>query len=288
MIQSMTAFARAQRQVDEYMVCWELRTVNHRFLDISIRLPELYRTLEMDLRQLLRQQLHRGKVECQLNVRYAVDTDYLIQINKELISAFLDMGDKLASRYQIANDLTVSKVLAWPGIADGPPPDTTAVSFAVQQLFKEGLDELVASRLSEGNLLKKQINSRLQHLITIIGDARKEADFSASQTREKLIDRLNGLQIDVSDFRLEQEIAMVLLKLDVSEELDRLEAHLSEVSRVLDCDKVAGRRLDFLMQELNREANTLSAKSDSVALTQHTVEMKVLIEQMREQIQNIE
>jgi uncharacterized protein (TIGR00255 family) len=288
MTQSMTAFARTQGQWEGHLVCWELRSVNHRYLEVSFRLPELCRDLEMDLRQTLRHQVHRGKLECQLKVTCATEFGSSLQINSGLVTALLEAGTRLASTQHIANDLTVSHVLAWPGVALVGQPDASVLGASIKQLFQKALDELMVSRGVEGDLLKELITARLEKLNEEIRLARAEAYLSAEQTKEKLLARLQHLRIDAQEGRFEQEMTLMLFKLDVSEELDRIDTHLKEVTRTLECDKIAGRRLDFLMQELHREANTLSSKSDSARLTQHAVEMKVLIEQMREQIQNIE
>ncbi len=288
MTHSMTAFAREQNQHAAILLCWELKSVNHRYLDVSFRLPDSLRFLEVRLRHLLRGQIHRGKLECVLKLNDMTEDNQSIVLNTGLVKALLDAGDLLASSRQIANDLTVSHVLAWPGIVQVSQPDLDALGQYVEQAFQCALKQLQSARLAEGNVLKEHIKTRVQQLKDEISRARAEVGLSAGQTKEKLLARLHSIQLDVMDARIEQEIALMLARLDVSEELDRLETHLNEVERTLDCDDVAGRRLDFLMQELNREANTLSSKSDSVVLTQSAVQMKVLIEQMREQIQNIE
>lgn len=288
MTHSMTAFARVQNQLAGRSFCWEIRSVNHRYLDVSFRLPESFRSLESNLRNLLRGQIHRGKLECQLKVTDMAGDNPSMLINASLVNALLEAGAGLASRHQLANDLTVSHLLTWPGVVDVSQPDIDVLSGQIEQSFQNALTQLVAARLAEGTVLNEHVKARLNLLNDEIKHANQHVALIAGQTREKLLTRLQQLQIDVAEARIEQEIALMLARLDVSEELDRLQTHLNEVARTLECDNVAGRRLDFLMQELNREANTLSSKSDSVALTQHAVQMKVLIEQMREQIQNIE
>lgn len=288
MTHSMTAFARVQNQLAGNSFCWELKSVNHRYLDVSFRLPESLRALEGNLRNLLRGQIHRGKLECQLKINDMAGDNQSMLINTRLVKALLEAGSGLASRHQLANDLTVSHILAWPGVVDVSQPDMDTLSEQIEQSFQDALTQLVAARLAEGTVLKEHVKTRLHLLNDEINRANEQVALISGQTREKLLARLQQLQIEVAETRIEQEIALMLARLDVSEELDRLQTHLNEVARTLECDNVAGRRLDFLMQELNREANTLSSKSDSVALTQHAVQMKVLIEQMREQIQNIE
>lgn len=287
MTHSMTAFARVQNQLGASLFCWELKTVNHRYLDVSFRLPEAFRFLENNLRNLLRGQINRGKLECQLKVVAAAD-EQALQLNQGLVKALLSAGEQLAASHALANDLTLSHILAWPGVVEASQQDLEVLGQQIECSFQEALKQLIATRLAEGNMLKEHIKTRLQLLKEEIKHAKSQVATIAGQSREKLLTRLKSLAIEVAEARFEQEIALMLARLDVSEELDRLETHLFEVARSLETDDVAGRRLDFLMQELNREANTLSSKSDSVLLTQHAVQMKVLIEQMREQIQNIE
>ena len=288
MTHSMTAFSRAQDQQGAYVFSWELKSVNHRYLDVSFRLPESFRAMEMSFRHALRDQIHRGKLECQLKVSEAAGVYQSMHINTSLVNALMEAGATLTDSQQLANDLTVSRILAWPGVVEISHPDMDSLGPKVDYLFKDALAQLIEARNTEGDMLKEHVKTRVDLLSDVIIQARLQVALMSGQTREKLLVRLAKLQIEVMDIRIEQEIALMLARLDVSEELDRLETHLFEVARTLECDDVAGRRLDFLMQELNREANTLSSKSDSVALTQYAVQMKVLIEQMREQIQNIE
>jgi uncharacterized protein (TIGR00255 family) len=288
MIYSMTAFSRVQRQVGTTTFFWELKSVNHRYLDVSFRLPEAFRFIEINLRNILRGQVHRGKLECQLKFNNSTGDIQTININEGLVNALLKAGMELAKEHELANDLTVSHLLTWPGVVESSPQDMESLSQHTEELFQEAIYELLTARLNEGNVLKDHIKSRLFKINEEIAGAREIVSLISQQSREKLLNKLSNLQLEVNDSRIEQEIAMILTKMDVSEELDRLQSHVDEVLLTLDRDEAVGRRLDFLMQELNREANTLSSKSDSVALTQHAVQMKVLIEQMREQIQNIE
>ena len=288
MIHSMTAFARVQNQLGTSSLCWELKSVNHRYLDVSFRLPESFRFIENNLRNALRGQLSRGKLECHLKVDENLSPNQTLQINEELVNALLLAGAKLATKEQLANDLTVSHLLTWPGVIRATQPESEVLIPHVEVLFQQALLQLVDMRATEGSVLKEQVKLRLDLLKQEVSSARTQVELVVTQRREKLLSRLSQLQLDVVESRIDQEIALLLARLDVSEELDRLDAHMNEVDRALEQDDVAGRRLDFLMQELNREANTLSSKSDSVMLSQHAVQMKVLIEQMREQIQNIE
>ncbi|CDZ77667.1 hypothetical protein BN59_01957 [Legionella massiliensis] len=288
MTYSMTAFARVQKQFDTGVFCWEIRSVNHRYLDVSFRMPEAFRYLETPLRAMMRGNLSRGKLECQLKFQDVSTGSQAMHINDNLVNGLIEAGNKLAESKFLANDLSLTAVLGWPGVIEITQPDIEAQSKYVEQLFRDALTQLVQMRKTEGLALKAHIQNRLEKLAVEVKGAKQQAGISLAQTRDKLLTRLGTLSLEIDSSRIEQEIALMLARLDVSEELDRLETHLAEVAKSLEGSEAAGRRLDFLMQELNREANTLSSKSDSVALTQSAVEMKVLIEQMREQIQNIE
>ncbi|MDI9819745.1 MULTISPECIES: YicC/YloC family endoribonuclease [unclassified Legionella] len=288
MTHSMTAFARIERQLDAGVFCWEIKSVNHRYLDVSFRLPEAFRFLEASLRSSLRGKITRGRLECQLKFQDASCAESSMLVNEGLADGLIKAGNQLAATRFLANDLSLSTVLAWPGVLQVSQPDLEIAAQQAEQLFQEALTQLLAIRKKEGESLKVHIKARLDKLKEQVKQARQQSASVAGQVRDKLSTRLNTLQLEVDNSRIEQEIALILTRLDISEELDRLQIHVDEVSRVLDSDEATGRRLDFLMQELNREANTLSSKSDSVALIQIAVEMKVLIDQMREQIQNIE
>jgi uncharacterized protein (TIGR00255 family) len=288
MIQSMTAFARSQKQIDVGQLIWEIRSVNHRYLDVSFRMPESFRFMETHLRASLRDKVNRGKIECQLKYQDTNSNNQSMLINIGMVNALLDLSSKLATSHHVANDMSVSHVLNWPGVIQESQLDMEQLAKQAIGLFDEAIEQLIHARSTEGEALQGHVLGRLEGLNAQVKRSRDLVATLANKTKDKLLTRLLEVRIEVSETRIEQEIALMLARLDVSEELDRLQTHINEVSRTLKCDKVAGRRLDFLMQELNREANTLSSKSDSVELTQSAVEMKVLIEQMREQIQNIE
>lgn len=288
MIHSMTAFARSQKQVDAGHLCWEIRSVNHRYLDLSFRLPEAFRFLETNLRASVRDKIHRGKIECHLKYQDTSSNNQSMLINIGMVNALVDLSSKLSDSHHLANDISVSHVLSWPGVVQVNQLDMEELGQHAVLLFQEAIEQLSQARATEGTALKQHVELRLQGLTEEVSRSKSVVASLANQTKDKILTRLKSVQLEVPEARVEQEIAMILARLDVSEELDRLQTHIQEVNRTLKCDKVAGRRLDFLMQELNREANTLSSKSDSVELTQSAVEMKVLIEQMREQIQNIE
>jgi uncharacterized protein (TIGR00255 family) len=288
MIHSMTAFARSQKQVDAGHLSWEIRSVNHRYLDVFFRLPESFRFLETHLRESLRDKINRGKLECQLKYQDINSDNQSMLVNIGMVNALIDLSSKLSASHHLANDMSISHLLSWPGVVQEGQLDMEQLGKQTLQLFQDTVEQLSQARSIEGKALKVHIAGRLQGLSNEVSCAKAIVATLAKRTKDKLLTRLHAVRLEVPEARVEQEIALILSKLDVSEELDRLQTHIDEVSRTLECDKVAGRRLDFLMQELNREANTLSSKSDSVDLTQSAVEMKVLIEQMREQIQNIE
>lgn len=288
MTHSMTAFARVQKQLDTSIFCWEIRSVNHRYLDATFRIPDAFRFLETSLRAMLRGKVSRGKLECQLKFQDVGSEEQAILINENLVNGLIDAGNKLSASKHLANDLSLTSLLTWPGVIQITQPDIEILGQHAEQLFGEALTQLLQIRETEGQALQALVQGRLQKLKVVVEDARLQVASNAQQARDKMLNRLRTLQMDVDSSRIEQEIALLLTRLDVSEELDRLQAHIEEVAKALKNTEAAGRRLDFLMQELNREANTLSSKSDSMALTQNAVEMKVLIEQMREQIQNIE
>lgn len=288
MTHSMTAFARVQKQLDTSIFCWEIRSVNHRYLDATFRIPDAFRFLETSLRAMLRGKVSRGKLECQLKFQDVGSEEQAILINENLVNWLIDAGNKLSASKHLANDLSLTSLLTWPGVIQITQPDIEILGQHAEQLFGEALTQLLQIRETEGQALQALVQGRLQKLKVVVEDARLQVASNAQQARDKMLNRLRTLQMDVDSSRIEQEIALLLTRLDVSEELDRLQAHIEEVAKALKNTEAAGRRLDFLMQELNREANTLSSKSDSMALTQNAVEMKVLIEQMREQIQNIE
>ena len=288
MIHSMTAFARSQKEVDAGHLCWEIRSVNHRYLDVSFRLPESFRFIETHLRNSLRDKISRGKLECQLKYQDTSPNNQSMLINMGMVNALVGLSGQLAASHHLANDVSVSHVLSWPGVVQSNQLDMDDLSKHALQLFQETVEQLSDTRAVEGKALAEHVTGRLHALSHEVERSKSIVASLANQTKDKLLTRLYTVKMEVPESRVEQEIAMILARLDVSEELDRLQTHIKEVNRTLECDKIAGRRLDFLMQELNREANTLSSKSDSVELTQSAVEMKVLIEQMREQIQNIE
>mgnify|MGYP000135285678 FL=1 len=289
MTRSMTAFARQEAEHAWGSLIWEIRSVNHRYLEPHLRLPESLRDLEGSLREQLRKKLSRGKVECTLRFhpeaqaqQLTVNTDFA----KELIAAADEVAAlSLSGNTQPMNPLDV---LRWPGVLQDAQIDMDQVKAEGLKLFGAALDDLLAGREREGAELNALIEQRLVAIEAIVVEVREKLPQILQAQRDNLRSRLEELKEDLDEGRLEQEMVMLAQKADVDEEMDRLNTHVQEVRRVLKQKGPIGRRLDFLMQELNREANTLSSKSIVAETTQCAVDLKVLIEQMREQIQNIE
>ena len=291
MVQSMTAFTRQQLDRDYGSLAWEIRSVNHRYLEASVRVPESFRALENTVRDALRKQLNRGKVECQLRFQTeAADGAPVskISVDKELVKQLIEAGDVIGSFASDAATLSTAELLRWPGVIGTAELDKKALEHDALELFAVALKDLIATREREGAELSEFIGQRIDAIRAIVADVRLMMPDILAKQRENLLAKIAEIDIEIDPTRLEQEVALLAQKADINEELDRLGAHVNEVERVLRSDGQMGRRLDFLMQELNREANTLSSKSIVVETTRSAVDLKVLIEQMREQIQNIE
>jgi len=291
MVQSMTAFTRQQLDRDYGSLAWEIRSVNHRYLEASVRVPKSFRALENTVRDALRKQLNRGKVECQLRFQTeAADGAPVskISVDKELVKQLIEAGDVIGSLASDAATLSTAELLRWPGVIGTAELDKKALEQDALELFAVALKDLIATREREGAELSEFIGQRIDAIRAIVADVRLMMPDILAKQRENLLAKIAEIDIEIDPMRLEQEVALLAQKADIAEELDRLGAHVNEVERVLRSDDQMGRRLDFLMQELNREANTLSSKSIVVETTRSAVDLKVLIEQMREQIQNIE
>ena len=288
MVHSMTAFSRQQVESEWGSLIWEIRSVNHRYLEPSVRLPESFRSLENPIRKELREKLNRGKVECQLRFQTLATKQIDWQLNLELVSRLTKANSEINRKTGGDYLLSSLDILKWPGVISDQPLDEEIFNQEALKLFEKALDDLIVSRKREGESLRSMLLKRLESIQSIVDSIRSKMPLIITKQKENLLLRLEELKAEFEPTRLEQEIAMLAQKADVDEELDRLNSHLQEVKRVIDSDGQVGRRLDFLMQELNREANTLSSKSIVVETTQGAVELKVLIEQMREQIQNIE
>ena len=288
MVLSMTAFARKQSSIGQTLLVWEIRSVNHRYLETGFRFPEALRSLEPAVRDALRKTLARGKVDCQLRIETEGAQENNLQIDEALVVKLNNASGEVLHLTGGGNALTVHEILKWPGVlleSQALPEDLETHALA---LFKQTLKELVDTRKREGEELYGFVSKRLAGIREIVSSLKTRMPEIIAAQQQALRDRLEALKIELDVTRLEQEIVMYAQKWDIDEELDRLEAHLNEVERVLELNEPSGRRLDFLMQELNREANTLSSKSIVSETTHNAVDLKVLIEQMREQIQNIE
>ncbi len=288
MIRSMTAFAHRELTTEHGTLNWEARTVNHRYLDISLRLPEEFRSLESSLREIIQQSLKRGKVETTLRFNPAAGSASEIRINEPLARALIIACRQLEAITANPEPLKAVDILRWPGVAVDANPDMDVLAAHAKALLQETLDDLLETREREGKRLADFIYQRCDLIAEIIVKIRKHRPGIIAAQREKILNRIEELKISPDYNRIEQELVILAQRLDVDEELDRLMAHLDEINEVLERDEPIGRRLDFLMQELNREANTLSSKSNDAETTQAAVDLKVMIEQMREQVQNLE
>jgi len=292
MISSMTGFARREHSGPYGQLTCEIRSVNHRYLEPGFRLPEELRSLESELRQKLAKELRRGKVDCTFHFRLVQQAERELLIDELALEKVLarsrDIVERAKGQFAATATLDPLDVLRWPGVLRDDSTDTDGLQAACRQLFDATVKDLVGTREREGLRLRELIETRCTTLAELVAQVRRRLPELQAGWREKLRERLLELGTQVNAERFEQEVALILQRADVAEELDRLEGHIVEIRRVIAADEPAGRRLDFLMQELNREANTLSSKSQELDTTRIAVDMKVLIEQMREQIQNIE
>ncbi|MFP6807874.1 MAG: YicC/YloC family endoribonuclease [Pseudomonadales bacterium] len=287
MANSMTAFARTESN----QISWEIRSVNQRYLDVSFRMPDAFRSIEIPLKAVLRKYLIRGKVECTLRVNSELSQISLV-IDKELVTALLGAAEEISSLTKNNKAPESLDVLRWPGVLLNSAANTEQEKIEISDTFRNAVTSLQEMRLREGTELKKLILGQLAEVAKIVTQVRQEAPVILEQQHQRLLlrleKRLEQLQAEIDGPRLEQELVYLAQKSDVVEELDRLEIHIEEVRHTLDQKGAIGRRLDFLMQELNREANTLSSKASVSATSMQAVDLKVIIEQMREQVQNIE
>jgi uncharacterized protein (TIGR00255 family) len=291
MIVSMTGFARAESQLPAGILACELRSVNHRYLEAGLRLPEELRALEPELRARLQKELRRGKVDCTFTYRVASQTGRALDLDSAHVERLATVLQELTSLYPktgVQLRLDVVDLLRFPGVLRETVPEPEALLHAARELFGKVIADLKAMRASEGARLRTLVEERCHQLTGQVAQVRARLPEVHAAIRTRYTERLAELAADVDTARLEQEVAIVLQRMDVAEELDRLDGHIAETHRILASPEAAGRRLDFLMQEFNREANTLSSKSQDLTTTRIAVDMKVLIEQMREQVQNIE
>lgn len=288
MTHSMTAFARQAAEYEWGSLVWEIRSVNHRYLEPSFKLPDSLRLLEGELRERLRTHVARGKIECGLRLARTAGGSAGLAVDEAVLEQLLGCTAALQKKLPQSAALDPLEVLAWPGVLKTGDDDDSAIIAAATELFDLALQQLVDHRAREGAALRQYIEAQLDAVAVIVAAVREGMPRILAAQRQKLRDRLAEVSADLNSDRLEQELVILAQKSDVEEELDRLQTHIKEVQRALRQREPCGRRLDFLMQEFNREANTLSSKAQVSDTTLNAVQLKVLIEQMREQIQNIE
>jgi uncharacterized protein (TIGR00255 family) len=282
---SMTAFARTDAQTPIGGITLEIRSVNNRFLDLNFRLSELVRGLEPQFREYITYRVKRGRVDMSVRVDAAAATE-TNQLNSDTVKTLAALQSSVQSQFPDCRGLSVAEVLNWPGVVEGADPEQAAE--IVMPLLKQAVKSFLENRQREGDKLTELIADRINTCATLVESLKTKMPEVNAHTRERLENRLAEFREKLDDDRLEQEVAILLNKSDVDEEIDRLEIHFAEVLRVIKQKEPLGRRLDFLMQELNREANTLGSKAAHQAVTDTSLELKVLIEQMREQVQNLE
>lgn len=290
MIYSMTAFTSQDIPIEGANVRWELRSVNHRYLEMSFKLPDFLRNLEYALREVIRCEISRGKIECVLKLDWFEEKSVELAVDFQRVDALSKACERIKTHSPsiVTQALSPFDFLRWPSIVREVEKDTTEVVHFIQQSFSVALHDLIEAKAREGSKLEAFIQERLKKMHdSVISISARLPDIQKN-IRAKLQDKLQTLSVEMDTNRFEQEVLYLIQKMDVSEELSRLMIHLTEIERILKTDKVVGRRLDFLMQELNRETNTLASKVNDTQTIQDSVELKVLIEEMREQIQNLE
>lgn len=288
MIKSMTAFARQDISTDAGVLTWEIRSVNHRYLEPHFRLPDNFREIEPGLRDALRKHLARGKLDCTLKFQSQSTGVNTLQVNQEVLEKLNEATEQARNVFLGAAPINLLEVLNWPGVINSETEDKKALNKAALSAFTEALSSLIDTRQREGEQLKPLFEERLNSISAIVSDVRAKLPSILKQQSENIRTRFEEAKVELDAGRLEQEMVILAQKSDVAEELDRLDAHVHEVRSTLAKNEPIGRRLDFLMQELNREANTLSSKAIVTDTTNAAIELKVLIEQMREQVQNVE
>ena len=288
MPKSMTGFARCQGENQELTVIWECRSVNHRYLDLNFRLPEQLRSLESSLREKVALVVKRGKLDLGLRYELKKSGSMDLRLNASRVQQLFHLQSNLSQHHSTITELSTADILAFPGVLEEPVPQQDSMDSLALAVLDDTLNALNKARAAEGNRIVDFISQRAVKIAEHINALRELLPEIRANLREKVLGKLLELEQKPDQDRLEQELVFYAQRLDVDEELDRLDSHLTELNKSLKLDKPVGRRLDFLMQEFNREANTLASKSQHSSSTQHAVELKVLIEQMREQIQNIE
>lgn len=287
MIYSMTAFARLEVKKDWGDAVWEIRSVNQRYLENFFRLPEQFRGLENTLREKLRQSLTRGKIECSLRIETKKQTNAELNLNKELANQVIQSLQWIKTQAG-EGEINLADVLRYPGVVEAQEQDLDAISQDLLTAFDDLLTDFIAMRGREGEKLNDIIQQRLDAIAVEADKVRSQMPAVLQWQRERLLQRFEDAQVNLDPQRVEQEMILLAQRVDVAEELDRLQMHVKETTNILKKGGAVGRKLDFMMQELNRESNTLASKSINADITASAVELKVLIEQMREQIQNLE
>lgn len=288
MAKSMTAFAYREQATSNGTVSWEIRSVNHRYLDLNLRLPDEFRHQETNYRDFLKKKLKRGKLEIHLRFQREAQKASEIKVNEALARALIIASREIEQLLESPKSLSALDILQWPGVTQESQFIIDEVLPVIEQCLRSAIDDLLDARLREGVRLAEFVFQRCDQIAEIVMQIRRHRPAIVSGLRTKILQRIEELNVTPDLDRLEQELVILTQRLDVDEELDRLMAHLDEINAILERDEAIGRRLDFLMQELNREANTLASKSHDAQTTQWAVDLKVLIEQMREQIQNLE
>ncbi|MFV2055092.1 MAG: YicC/YloC family endoribonuclease [Thiohalomonadales bacterium] len=289
MIKSMTAFARQTIETEIGQLTWEIRSVNHRYSEVSLRIADDFRSLEPKIREQVTKMIKRGKLDLNLRLQNTQqDSNNGLLLDKHLVQHLAAAAAELGNYIDKPQPLSVADLLRWPGIFKTADTDTEKLQQQALALLQQTLQELVSTRQREGAQMQKVIAARCTSIRHLIVELKEILPEIITTIRQRVQSKLEEYAVEVDPGRLEQEIVIMANRADVAEEIDRLDAHIIEIERVLQQDQPVGRRLDFLMQELNREANTLGSKSISTTMSQSSVELKVLIEQMREQIQNIE
>ncbi len=288
MISSMTGFARVDTEVDAGTLSWEIRSVNHRYLETSFRLPEGFRPIEPELRALVGEKLKRGKLDASLYLKTGDTQETQLELNEALVSEIVRHGNRVGELIGNDGNINPLSLLRWPGVLEPKAVDTESLLQPAANLLAQALDNLAQSRISEGEKINAMLEDRLQQILDIVDTVTARLPEVLENTRTRMKERADAIEQKIDADRLEQELLILAQKQDVAEELDRLKAHVAEIRSILQSEEAVGRRLDFMMQELNREANTLGSKSADALTSKCAVDLKVLIEQMREQVQNVE
>jgi uncharacterized protein (TIGR00255 family) len=288
MILSMTGYASQERNTDNGVLLVELRAVNHRYLELQLKLDDNSRAFESLVRELLNAKLGRGKVDCRLTLAQGISTSSELTLNHTVLQQIAASANEAAQYFPHTQPVNMLDILRMPGVIASSAPNAEQLESDIKNLLETAIEDLIAARAREGTKLKAMILERLAEIEKLVAKVKPMLPILTKTYQDKLLAKLNEAHFTNDDERIRQEIVLYAQRIDVDEELSRLSAHISEVRRILEAAGSVGKRLDFLMQEMNREANTLGSKSVAIETTQISMELKVLIEQMREQIQNIE